>query len=333
MVPTPVDGVVDVSYPVSLSWTAPKAPSAGAMSYRVLLDRIDPPVAALWSGADTSCNSGTLDPLTQYYWRVVVIDGDDNESNGPVWSFTTAIDDLVLIPAGTFTMGSPATELGRDDDEVQHEVTLTRAFYMSPCEVTEELWDRVMGSGTSTSRLPKVQMTWYEALEFCNALSAERGLTPCYAGADTSWTWDQSADGYRLPTEAEWEYASRAGSATAFANGPITATYFYLDPNLDAMGWYGGNSGTECHEVGGKQANAWGLHDMHGSVFEWCWDRFGYYAGSAIDPEGPDSGEFRVIRGGSWFYYAQACRSANREVYPAAVPGDYTGFRVVRSAF
>jgi len=141
---------------------------------------------------------------------------------------------------------------------------------MSPYEVTEELWDSVMGSGASTSQLPKVYVNWYEAVAFCNALSVRNGLTPAYTGSGTNWTWNQLANGYRLPTEAEWESACRAGSVTAFANGPITEAICYpLDPNLDAMGWYCGNAGPTLHNVGGKQANAWGLNDLHGNVWEW----------------------------------------------------------------
>ncbi len=255
--------------------------------------------------------------------------------SGTYSSTGSGADGFVLIPAGTFTMGSPTSELGRDGDETQHTVTLTKGFYISPYEVTEELWDSVMGSGISTSQLPQVDVSWYDAIGFCNALSVQNGLTPAYMGSGTSWTWNQSANGYRLPSEAEWEYACRAGSVTAFANGPITFLFCNPpDPYLDVMGWYCGNAVSTTHNVGGKQANAWGLYDLHGNVLEWCWDVYVSYAGDVTDPTGPSSGSTRVIRGGSWRYNAQYCRSAYRLYnYPSSYPSGDVGFRVVRSAF
>ena len=144
-------------------------------------------------------------------------------------------------------------------------------------------------------------------------------------------------EGYRLPTEAEWEYAARAGSTTAFYNGPITETGSApVDPNLDAIGWYIGNASNTTHAVGGKPANAWGLHDMAGNVYEWAWDWYGsdYYTGRPapdIDPLGAASGSVRVGRGGSWGSHAWSCRAANRDRYS---PGDciyVVGFRPARS--
>ncbi len=266
-----------------------------------------------------------------------LVDGGTTTFSGTYTHSGTTNDGFILIPAGTFTMGSPSGELGRYFDEVQHQVTLTKSFWMSPYEVNEELWDSVMGSGTSTSQLPKAYVTWYNAVEFCNTLSVQDGLTPAYTGSGTTWSWNQSADGYRLPTEAEWEYACRAGSTTAFANGPITVPgYGPLDPNLDAMGWYYGNSDSQTHDVGGKQANAWGLYDMHGNVWEWCWDSWNglaYSPDSVTDPVSPDPGSYRVLRGGSWYNNAQFCRSAARLYdYPGS-GGLYVGFRLMRSAF
>jgi formylglycine-generating enzyme required for sulfatase activity len=141
----------------------------------------------------------------------------------------------------------------------------------------------------------------------------------------------ENSNRYRLPTEAEWEYAARAGSTTAFANGEIRDTGC-RDPNLDKIGWYCGNSGEKTHPVARKQPNAWGLHDMHGNVWEWCRDWEGDYPSAAVtDPTGPLSGEYRVVRGGSWTRGARRCRSAFRG---AALPGGLDlrlGFRLART--
>ncbi len=241
------------------------------------------------------------------------------------------MDGFIWVPEGSFTMGSPLDEPGREPDETVHQVTLTKGFWISPYKVTEELWDQVMGSGNSNSQKPKVNVTWYDAVEFCNAYSLEHGLTPAYVGSDTTWTWDQTANGYRLPTEAEWEYACRAGSTTPFANGDITELYCAEDPNLDAMGWYCYNSNGQTQPVGQKQPNAWGLYDMHGNVYEWCWDWYGAYVGDAVDPTGPATGDARVLRGGAWDGGARYCRSANRLYYPPSTMNTISGFRLVRS--
>jgi formylglycine-generating enzyme required for sulfatase activity len=241
---------------------------------------------------------------------------------------------FVLIMAGTFTMGSPAEEPGRRINEIQHTVTLTHDFYLSKYEVTGQLWDEVMGSGSSTSQLPKNTVSWDDAVAFCNTLSNAQGLTPVYTinSSNSGVTWNQSANGYRLPTEAEWEYACRAGSETAFANGPITELQCGLDPNLDAMGWYCGNAGG-LEEVGQKAANAWGLFDMHGNLLEWVWDgyREDYENLTQADPvHNVELGD-RVIRGGCENCDAQSCRSGYRDWFSQNSSDDIVGFRIVRS--
>jgi formylglycine-generating enzyme required for sulfatase activity len=183
---------------------------------------------------------------------------------------------------------------------------------------------------------PAKSVTWYGAVAYCDWLSLQQGLPRAYSHS----TWEcnggspYTAAGYRLPTEAEWEYACRAGSTTAFANGAITSIDCApLDPNLDLMGWYCGNANDGAHPVAQKLPNAWGLYDMHGNEWEWCNDWFGTYGGTVTDPVGPGAGDFRVIRGGNWDWHAQNCRSASRYgSYPYNENNFPFGFRPVRSA-
>jgi formylglycine-generating enzyme required for sulfatase activity len=253
---------------------------------------------------------------------------------------------MVAIPAGTFTMGSPTDELWRVPDETQHRVTLTKPMYVSTCEVTQSEWQAVMGWNESSvrgTRKPVEQVTWYDAVSYCNQRSAVDGYTPAYTimGANydgnhimsATVTWDQAAEGYRLLTEAEWEYACRATSTYAFCNGGITIRYCGpLDANLGQVGWHCGNAWGTTHDVGGKRANDWGLKDMHGNVWEWCWDRYGPYAGNAANPTGPESGSLRGKRGGGWFNYASDCRSASRMSYYPDGRSDNLGLRLCMTA-
>jgi formylglycine-generating enzyme required for sulfatase activity len=256
--------------------------------------------------------------------------------------------DMVLIPAGTFTMGSPQDELGHWSDETPHQVTLTRALYVSKFEVTQAEWQAVMGwnqSYASGANRPVETVTWFDAISYCNLRSAGDGLDSVYVmtgrwydgvhitGAG-SLTCDWAKNGYRLPTEAEWEYVCRAGTSAAFCNGSITNTDCTpLDPNLDLVGWYCGNAGNTTHDVGGKAANAGGLHDMHGNVSEWCWDCYGDYpTDPGTDPVGLSSGSYRVTRGGCWSNYARICRSAVRGFGYPHVSNRFIGLRVARTA-
>ena len=229
-------------------------------------------------------------------------------------------DGFVLINGGTFTMGSPANESGREDNEVQHQVTVS-SFYMGKYEVTQKEYQEVMGTNPSKFKgdnLPVEQVSWYDAIGYCNARSQKEGLTPAY----TNETWNRNANGYRLPTEAEWEYACRAVTTTAYNTGASIT---------DNTGWYGAIDGS-THPVGQKPANAWGLYDMHGNVFEWCWDWYGAYpSGAQTDPIGASSGSFRVSRGGCW-YYQLFVRSAARACYSPTDRYDILGFRLVRNA-
>jgi formylglycine-generating enzyme required for sulfatase activity len=236
---------------------------------------------------------------------------------------------MVTIPAGSFTMGSPSSEPGRDDDEQQHPVEITQGFSLSATEVTQAQYQVVMGANPSNFKgadLPVERVSWLDAVRFCNTLSEREGLKPAYRISGSNVTWDAAAPGYRLPTEAEWEYACRAGTTTARDTGGGEA-------DLGRAAWYNANSGNKTHPVGKKAANAWGLCDMHGNVWEWCWDLYGdYNAGSQRDPKGATGGSSRVNRGASWADDAGPCRSAYRLRSAPSGANDNLGFRVARSS-
>jgi formylglycine-generating enzyme required for sulfatase activity/predicted Ser/Thr protein kinase len=227
-------------------------------------------------------------------------------------AFTNSVGiSLTGLPAGTFAMGDAA---GRSDEK-PHRVTLTRPFYLGVHEVTNAQWKQVMGSVPSNWKdddHPVEQVSWQEALEFCRKLSAlpeER----------------KAGRVYRLPTEAEWECACRAGATTRYSFGDD-------EKLLGDYGWFEKNSGSKTHPVGQKKPNAWGLYDMHGNVWEWCSDKFGDYPDGAVtDPKGPSSGSGRVNRGGSWLSSAGNCRSASRDWFNPSNRNVYLGFRLALS--
>jgi formylglycine-generating enzyme required for sulfatase activity len=247
-----------------------------------------------------------------------------------------AFMETVWIDGGNFEMGSPEDEVGRFDDErPQHRVTLT-GFYMGKYPVTQEQYEAVMGTNPSgfkaavsredAGKLPVEQVTWYDAVEFCNKLSQFEGLTPVYTirgrtpsegypVTNATVTADLSKNGYRLPTEAQWEYACRAGTKTAYYTG---ASISY------DTGWYNANSGNTTHQVGKKLPNDWGLYDMHGNVWEWCGDQFSDYL------TGATLGDTRVNRGGSWYSSPESLRSACRNADLPSTQFANLGFRVVR---
>jgi formylglycine-generating enzyme required for sulfatase activity len=219
--------------------------------------------------------------------------------------------EFVLIPAGEFDMGSPSSEQNRSGDEGPvHRVKISKPFYMGKFPVTQEQYKAIIGknpSDFSGKNLPVESVSWADAVRFCRKLSSRENKT------------------YRLPTEAEWEYACRAGTQARFCFGDD-------ESSLDAYAWYADNSDYKTHPVGQKQANAFDLYDMHGNVREWCSDWYdeNYYSQSpSSDPQGPDTGSSRVLRGGSWFFNPRRCRSADRDGLPPVCRSNLSGFRVV----
>ena len=282
---------------------------------------------------------------------------------------TTGVSGLEMswIPPGTFMMGSPTDEPGHFPEERQHQVTLTSGFWMMRTTVTRGQWRTLKGMDTvlewenepnDHDNLPATHVVWYDAIVFANRMSIKAGLTPVYemetttagvwctnpdnwgnvptwAGDPNLARWDavrklDGATGYRLPTEAQWEYACRAGTTTAFNDG---ITNNHNDTAAIAkLGWFFGHPlGDSLREGGQRQPNAWDLYDMHGNVWEWVWDWAGAYPdGHAIDPTGPNSGEVRRMRGGAWASPASSLRSARRFTQEPYSWESFFGFRLVR---
>ena len=292
--------------------------------------------------------------------------GADGRCNGCP-AGTVVPRDHVCVPAGTFEMGSAEEEPGREEDEGLRLVSLSRPLLVRRTPLTRAeapsygLFD---GCGPDC---PVESLDWYEAVALANDLSADERLLACYLRADGAPyeaadaharahpTWRRDCDGYRLPTEAEWEYLARAQTTTAVYTGELTLLAESHAPELDAIAWYAGNSGVDyggyvvdcahwpdrhhdaplcgVHPVAGKAPNRWGLHDTLGNVSEWCWDWYDAAppAAEAVDPTGPDEGRRKVVRGGSWFHVAASNRGAARGRLAPDEAVDFVGVRFVRS--
>ncbi|MDR3172334.1 MAG: SUMF1/EgtB/PvdO family nonheme iron enzyme [Treponema sp.] len=241
---------------------------------------------------------------------------------------------FVLIEGGTFMMGSPTPEIDRGGNETQHWVRVS-SFYLGKTVVTQREYEEIMGINPSYFRgadLPVEQVSWFDTVVYCNTRSLKEGLTPAYTIRGEQITWNRQVTGYRLPTEAEWEYACRAGSITPFHTGNnITTDQANYDGNYPYSKNKKGVYQEKTLPVGTFAPNKWGLYNMHGNVGEWCWDWYGEYSfGSEHDPAGASSGTRRVNRGGSWFDNGQNLRSAKRGYYSPSHRVNSLGFRILR---
>ncbi len=319
--------------------------------------RPDEPDAADASPWYADSDSDGLGDASQVAWACdapsgfVADSGDCDDMDSSVLDIC-----MVLVQAGSFLMGSPESEVGRNASEIQHQVTLTHDFYIGPFEVTQAQFVRYMDYDPSFfAGCPDCAVdysSWNESVSLANAVSAAAGLEPCYecsgsgpylsCSPSASFATPYDCPGYRLPTEAEWEYAARAGSTSAYPNGgsllPGDAAQcggdLLLDngTRLDDISWYCGNDSLSSEEVGQLEPNAWGLFDVSGNLREWCHDQFGNYHGDETDPFGEPEGTMLVVRGGSWNDMPTGVRLAVRESFVAAAAYYNLGFRLARTA-
>ena len=308
---SPTNGATDQSTSITFSWTG------NASTYDVYLGTSSSSLSKIASDLTaTSYTKSALSEATTYYWKVIGTKGSKTKESS-IWSFATQSSspatytntigmEFILVKAGTFQMGSTS---GYSDEKPVHSVTISKDYYIGKYEVTQKQWVAVMGSNPSNWKgdsLPVENVSWTTVQEFITKLNEK-----------------ESTDKYRLPTEAEWEFAARGGNDSK--------GYTYAGSNtIGDVAWYNGNASSKTHEVGTKALNELGIYDMSGNVCEWCSDWYGSYSSDAVtDPSGASTGSIRVFRGGSWSDYAFYCRVAYRFSYYPGYSYNCIGFRIV----
>jgi formylglycine-generating enzyme required for sulfatase activity len=248
-----------------------------------------------------------------------------------LWAQTSA-PAMIRVEGGTFLMGS--NEDAYKANEQVHEVRLS-SFFISETEVSQALWKAVMGNNPSRfagDERPVDSVSWFDAVRFCNALSEKEGLVPAYTVSGSTVAWDTSAGGYRLPTEAEWEYAARGGVRGAISAEALDRAFYAGGKDPAALGWFDANSNKTSQPVKSKAPNELGLYDMSGNLWEWCWDFFGEYPREPVsNPTGISESPRRVLRGGAWFTPVHLLRVTNRYWNVPAFKANSVGFRLARN--
>ncbi|MCF7919665.1 MAG: SUMF1/EgtB/PvdO family nonheme iron enzyme [Candidatus Cloacimonetes bacterium] len=332
--PYPVNGAFDLPVPenITLTWEC-SDPDGDELVYSVYFSEVPELDEShlLADGIETESWELTIQEYhTIYYWQIVASDGD-LQTEGEVWSFATDNEEWAYVEGGLFEMGDHFNE-GNDNELPVHEVIIS-SFYIRQYEITQGEYESVMGYCPAHNYgvgndYPVYYVSWYDAVIYCNTLSEQEGLYPCYNLSD--WSCDFSASGYRLPTEAEWEYAARGG-----INWTDNNRYSGTMDNLGDYAWYNFNSGGQTQEVSTKLPNQLEIYGMSGNVFEWCndWYSSSYYESSPVNnPMGPDSGTIRVLRSGGWSSNADRCRVAERGGSgPNNNDSSGIGFRILRA--
>jgi sulfatase modifying factor 1 len=344
--PTPLFVVLGLVPAAGLAWLAMRSPLATALLVALI------PAVAAWQGRRVRvvwehgipAEVEAVAPLKRRPVAVGVVDEAEGTSSadfgaapepGPPYRLHDPLIELMALPGGTFWMGSDkALDPGAYDDELPRREVGLAPYAMAIAPITRGIYRSLMqaapgdwGKDKDEGNLPANDVSWEDGVRFCNTLSRRSGLTPCYREAGGGWACDWGADGYRLPTEAEWEYACRAGTDTPWFWG-------VEEKDADRHAWYAGNSGDRVHPVREKVPNRWGLHDMAGNVREWCWDWYAdtYDPRDRDNPRGPAKGEYRMLRGGSFIDVPRFLRSAVRRRVGPGVRAAVIGFRCVRGS-